>query len=285
MKNKLDEINKVVAVMAYGRAASGLWSSLLDGHPNILTTPDCFIMDFSDFWKKNQSLPLENLINAFIEKYEPIFDPKKKCKCHGDYRNCGDYLGWTRMGKNKDKSIHVNKDKFRSTMIELLKEHQPVSRRDFFAALHYSYTLCTKKQIDKPMIISFGLHICKPKCAEELLSDFPETLFLQTIRQPVDGLTSWLRHYQLDRGLAFNNVFSLLQMAFDGGKPLTKVKQYQWRAIKFEDIHTNPEETIDKVRKWLDIPWNDSLLKSTWNGMKWWNELCQSLTNSDTLCL
>ena len=46
----------------------------------------------------------------------------------------------------------------------------------------------------------------------------------------------------------------------------------KWRAVKLEDLHRNPRQTMEKVCGWLDLPWNDSLLKSTVNGLQWWNE-------------
>lgn len=273
MENKLKDINKIIAVMAYARAASGLWSSLLDGHPNILTTPDCFIMNFSDFWKESGQLQLDELITAFIDKYNPIFDAREPCKCHGPHRNCGEYLGWTSMGPERDKFIYVDKEKFRTDVKELLGSEFPVSRKKFFQALHLAYTKGTGREISWPVFISFGLHIgvSNETRIEELLSDFPDTYFLQTIRNPISGFASCCRHHDQEHGLNYKDAVFQVKLAFDGGKPLIAPSD-QWRAVRLEDIHSNPHETLKKVCSWLELPWNDSLLKSTWNGLQWWNE-------------
>ena len=271
MENKLKDINKIIAVMAYARAASGLWSSLLDGHPNILTTPDCFIMNFSDFWKESGQLQLDELITAFIDKYNPIFDAREPCKCHGPHRNCGEYLGWTSMGPERDKFIYVDKEKFRTDVKELLGSEFPVSRKKFFQALHLAYTKGTGREISWPVFISFGLHHGTVTKVEKLLEDFPDTLFLQPVRNPLSGFGSLLRHYNRSKGLNFKDPFFMIKsMLYDGN--IMAGKSEQWRAFRLEDIHSNPHETLKKVCSWLELPWNDSLLKSTWNGLQWWNE-------------
>ena len=50
---------KILAVLCYLRSGSGFMSSLLDGHPNIIT-PDDIIKDFYNFWDKYSSLDYEN---------------------------------------------------------------------------------------------------------------------------------------------------------------------------------------------------------------------------------
>ena len=271
MQNQLDEINKVVAVMAYARAASGLWSSLLDGHPNILTTPDCLLMTFYDFWEESDDLTLDDLISAFIDKYNIMFDAREPCKCHGPYRNCGEYLGWTSLGEKRDKFIYVDKEKFRVEMKELLGNQYPVQKKEFFKALQLVYTKSTRNEISRPVFISFGLHHGTPIKVQKLIHDFPDTLFLQPVRNPLSGFGSLLRHYNKSKGLNYKDPFFLMRsMLYDGN--IMGGSSDQWRAVRLEDIHTKPQETLEKVCEWLGLPWDDSLLKSTWNGMKWWNE-------------
>jgi len=269
---QLDKITKVVAVMAYARAASGLWSSLLDGHPNILTTPDCLLMTFYDFWKESGHLHLNELITAFFEKYNIMFDAREPCKCHGPHRNCGDYLGWTSMGADRSQFIYVDKEKFRIEMEKLLGKQYPVSRKLFFQALHLAYTKGTGKEISWPVIISFGLHVGNVEKTKKLLEDFPDTYFLQTVRNPINGFGSWIRHYDKEHKLNYKDPIFLFIMGLGGAEPLATNRPDLWKAVRLEDIHTQPKKTLEKVCSWLDLSWNDSLMKSTWNGIQWWNE-------------
>ena len=39
-----------------------------------------------------------------------------------------------------------------------------------------------------------------------------------------------------------------------------------------EDLHRAPEENLRKICNWIDLPWDEALLKSTINGKQWWSE-------------
>ena len=46
LNDEVAGIERVVAVMTYMRSGSGLMSSLLDNHPNVISTPDSVLTGF-----------------------------------------------------------------------------------------------------------------------------------------------------------------------------------------------------------------------------------------------
>ena len=71
-------VDRVICIMGYTASATCLMSSLFDSHPNVLTTPDNHLGAFQNFWGKHGNLPLNLLLDAFLDKYIIIFDAKKR---------------------------------------------------------------------------------------------------------------------------------------------------------------------------------------------------------------
>ena len=62
-------VNRIVCIMGYTKSATCLMSSLMDGHPNVLTTPDNVLGSFQDFWQKHGHLRLDQLLCAYLDFY------------------------------------------------------------------------------------------------------------------------------------------------------------------------------------------------------------------------
>ncbi|MBI4179211.1 sulfotransferase [bacterium] len=262
---------RVVAILTYTRAGSGLMASLLDSHPNILSTPDCLLMDFYEFWEEYGSESADQIIPAFMDHYAVIFDARAEIRSSRIPPGEGDYLNLTRLGESRSECLHVDQALFRRHLSQLLGASR-VSRRLFFQGIHTAYTRALGRTVTRPLI-QFSLHIPKPASVRKLLEDFPDTYFLQMVRHPLRGMAS---HFRL--ACRFNihteprRALKIIHAAFQGGVPVPAEFRDRWRAVRLEDVHTRPRETLEKICEWLDLPWNDILLKSTVNGKLWWNE-------------
>jgi hypothetical protein len=42
-------------------------------------------------------------------------------------------------------------------------------------------------------------------------------------------------------------------------------------AVRLEDLHLRPRDTVSELCRWLELRWDDRLLCSTFAGKKWWN--------------
>ena len=65
----------------------------------------------------------------------------------------------------------------------------------------------------------------------------------------------------------------LLDDMLSGGIPLVPGYASSSRAVKLEDLHSNPRKTMEKVCRWLGLKWDETLLKSTFDGIQWRGEL------------
>ncbi|MAG98377.1 MAG: hypothetical protein QF797_05405 [Alphaproteobacteria bacterium] len=98
------------------------------------------------------------------------------------------------------------------------------------------------------------------------------------MREPVQTLAShylgtgrseqW-RHLDLPRRLLCESLDFATPMAARG-KPGDEVWEgCESRAVRLEDLHTKPRETLEKVAAWVGIEWHENLLHSTFDGKLW----------------
>ena len=260
--------NRVICVMSYQSSASSLMTSLLDFHPNVISTPDDVIGGFHDFWNEMGHLNRDDLINKFIESYAMLFDARLK---NSGNVYSGEILGFTKLGPNRDEVLYVDREKFKNSMEKLIIKKNQVSRKLFFQSLHIAYAEALDRTINDPIIV-FGLHnTYAPERLQILLEDFKNVKFIQMVRNPVHVVASRFRWQSRIGNDVLRGFGRAIINASRGGvcDPLTPSSN--WRAIRMEDLHLNPNETLNKLCDWLELPWNESLLKSTVNGKKWWN--------------
>lgn len=267
-------LNRVVCIMTHIRSGTGLMSSLLDDHPNLLATPDCVLYGFYDcFWDDHAHLPASDLLSAFMERYAVIFDARDPCLCPRlNNEKIGEALNLTNLGPDQDQPIQVDRDIFTQSMMEIIGRENPVSRKLFFQAIHVAYAEAQGRKIKDPVIV-VGLHISHPWLVAGVLEDFPDAKFLQMIRHPIYGVGSHFRLYHRgDTVYAPIQAVGTLYWALYAGIPVPAENRANWRGIRLEDLHQRSRETMQALADWLGIAWNDSLLQSTCNGMKWWND-------------
>jgi hypothetical protein len=271
---RLDELEKLAAITFYGRSGSMFFQSLLDSHPNIIMIPGAYIMGFYDFWQgEGHSLNKENLINAFVYRYDVLFDVKSSRMIYGCGENAGINNNLEAMGENQDISLGVNKELFIKELKNALEGITIVSRKDFFKAIHlaYFYALGREYHSRRTPIIVFQLHTPSIPRASQILEDFPEATYFQVIREPIQAMGSHIAHYhdsgELDGDLL---IWILTQVLVGGGPIFEQCRNNSW-SVKLEHLHTCSKEILSSVCDVLGIPWDDILLQSTFDGYKWWN--------------
>ena len=260
------QLNRVVAIMTYGRSGSGLMYSLLDNHPNVVSTPDCVLTSFYDFWEEYGHLPAKELVPSFVDYYAGMFDAREGIKGPRGGPDFGEYAGFTRLGPEKNERLEVDKAAFGERLTQIIGEEHPVSRRLFFQGLHVAYAEALGREVQDPIIV-FGLHTPGSLSVQPLVDDFPDAVFLQMIRHPIRCLGALFRHHQVTGSGAPGRVGACSRRIF-----YPPVGGPRWKGVRLEDLHESPRETLEKICGWLDLPWDDSLLHSTITGMQWWNE-------------
>jgi hypothetical protein len=264
--------DRVLAIMAYGRAGSGLWASLFDSHPDVLTFPDCLLMDFFRFWERVGGRTAGHVHDAFVDHYSVAFDARQSNAAHISRFHVGQYLGLNALGDQRDQHLEVDRGLFAAALRARVDFDRQAARRTFFQAVHVAYAEALGRVVRDPIIV-FSLHVDLGTDARRLLDDFPATVFMQTLRDPVKGLGSWFRHFALTNALHPRTALDALDMALTHGRPTTVPEQKaRWFGVRLEDVHATPRETLERVCEWIGLPWHPTLMRSTVNGLKWWNE-------------
>ena len=273
------DLTTIVAVFTSGRSGTSLISSLLDGHPLVSATPDEVLMGFYVFWEAFGDLESEALIEAFIDQFATLFNGAelsknpKSMECHGDL------VGFTTMGENRDQTLSADVDVFRSSMREILPPEKTVMRRLFLQVLHVAYADAIGHRLEKGAVISIGLHTPSRPVVIALTDDFNDARLLHMVRDPIQTLGSHFHIFMTDierlkriKNLSPRIPLKVIRARFLSGCPALENVKFQSRAVRLEDLHRAPKKTMSAICGWLGIPWDDALLHSTFNGLKFWND-------------
>ncbi|HJO89239.1 MAG TPA: sulfotransferase [Alphaproteobacteria bacterium] len=272
------DLTTIVAIFTSGRSGTTLMASLLDSHPYIASTPDQILMGFYVFWEDFGDLESEALTEAFIVQFETLFNGVVHCKNPKSSQCGGEEDGFTTMGENRDQTLSADVDVFRASMKAMLAPGRTVTRRLFTQALHVAYADARGHRLEKGAIILLGLHGPSRYAATALSEDFENPCFLHMVRDPVQTLGSHFRHkYGRHKhggagGLNPRTPTMVVRNRYTSGRPGLENLKFQSRAVRLEDLHRAPKRTMSAVCGWLGIPWDETLLESTFNGLKFWND-------------
>jgi len=274
---KIENIKGIIAITTFGRAGSGLMSSLFDGHKNTLSFPDCYLKSYYRFWEINKKKTKKQIIKSFFYYYGIYFNSDNQANFlelenEGKILNkkllyLGKTNGFNNLGSKKNEKIKVNKKKFLFYLNKLLKNKQ-FNRKNFFLAIHLAYTHVYNPKIKKFYKIVFSLHSPSSEDLHKFLLDFPEAKFIQMIRNPVSSFTSAI-NATLRGGYFTKRVLNYYTYLFTHKFTLVKKNIFY---IKIEDLHNNPSKILKKLCNKLGLPFQNSLLTSTFNKKKWFNE-------------
>lgn len=266
LKEIANELNDILAINFYGRSGSLFLQSLFDGHPNTITTAGVFFHFLPDFYDQNSSLERKALIEKFSSSFAAIFDSRLPTWCGWTDNNLEEY-SLTRMGPERDQYLSLDKEKFLNAVEEIFNAHpDPLTRKMFFQTIHLAYHLGLSRKLpkDRNLLIVFPNHNLPPKQSLKFSQDFPRTKYILTIREPMATLDSLLKHAKEESAGAV-----LKHILLDG---TAKPGADNIRALKIEDLNQEPEKMTHKICLWLNIPWHESLLTSTFHGLTWWGD-------------
>ena len=263
-----------VAVQNYGRSGSTFLQSLLDGHPNILSTPNFYSRPFYEIWdKKIADLPDEEKQKAFIDAFPAWFDTG-----HVDQA-----AGLHRLGPDQNQIPHVDRERF-AELLATFFELNEMSRRNLFVGAHLAYGLCLDRELASELWVLFPIHGRPKPVAQAFLEDFPGAKFIYTVREPISNFSSSIAHIRSSHAdYKFHPIEFTLRIQFcrdpGVGKELFVDRPYfehlsatdQVKGIRLEDLHARPKDVMAATIGWLGLTWHNCLLESTFDGKKWWN--------------
>jgi hypothetical protein len=243
-------MDRLVAILSWGRSGSLLLSSYLDGHEDVITLPELCGWKLYEFFDRYQALPLHDKLLAY-----PEYDRFLITFFEGPFAI---------SPMNYFAAVHAILafyDKWPANFRE--------SRRGFFLLTHIAYDLALDRSpaaSSRPFIV-YAQHLENSVTAKYLVEDFPQTKFVHAIRDPI---TTCDRTFQYFFGtLPDKNIllpYSVLDSLTRDDRPQPGMES-RTQAVRLEDLHRDPAETIRDLSDWLGLRYRATLLESTFNGI------------------
>jgi hypothetical protein len=242
-------MQRVVAILAWGRSGSVLLGSYFDGHEDVILLPEICGWRLFQFFDRYSSLPLLEKLLAY-----PVFDPSVTRFFEGDFAiSPAMYYA----------AVQAIVEFYRESPQEFLN-----SRRAFFLFVHIAYNLALgRKPANSNPLIVYSQHDWDNVGAKHLVDDFPQAKFVQTVRDPISSCDRSF-HALLD-ALPEHHIqlpYSVLDFLTRYDKPQTGMET-RTRAVRFEDMHCDLARTMRDLSDWLGLSYQPILLESTFNGI------------------
>jgi hypothetical protein len=242
-------MDRVVAILSWGRSGSLLLASYLDGHEDVISLPELCSWKLYEFFDRYQSLPLGDKLLAY-----PAYEP-----------------GYTRFFEG---AFAISSVQYYAAVQAILEFYRTwpsdfrESRRAFFLFVHIAYDLALGRSPATPHpLIVYAQHLPDTVTATHLVEDFPETKFVHAIRDPITTCDRTF-HYFLDALVDRHNVlpYSVLDSLTGDDRPQSGMES-RTRAIRLEDLHSDTAETMLHLSDWLGLSYRATLIESTFNGI------------------
>jgi len=284
----------IVALYGFGRSGSLFLHSLFDGHPDISTLPGYFFKG----WFNEKTWPLlqphytednwrEKLALDICNYFEPQFDANSKKNVIGKPNDHAAWfaqnLGFTQLGNDRSEVLDLDQDKFKNSLIELLKSYSTINSKVCFEliheAFHDAYRETTNQDYEDKTIF---YHLHNPNYYERASFNYyyPHNKSLFIVRHPIKMLESWISYEinQIPEILAVNASFEdnneIIKILQSSNKisyslqyfinPLNSMGIV--KGVKLEDIKNDPQKTLNKICKWIGIKNDPTLYKSEFMG-------------------
>jgi len=273
---------KIIALQNYGPSGTTLMHSLLDNHTRIVSLPWLYGLPLYFIWDNNvlsNDITLKNLRDVISKYIGVLFDPSLE---NGD-------PSLFRMGKDEDVVIRVDKNIFFNYFEEYFNSVENFKRRDFIIGIYVSFNKVYGNNFDENSYISFPIHDQPKQHAKYLIEDFKDVKFLHLVRNPTQTIGSLIKHinfnqqkFSLFKSILLCSISHIvLEEREHWEEGFTKLygktpyfedsNDVETRYIKLEDIHLKNDLIMNRICKWLSIPFEKSLTESTFMGYLWHN--------------
>ena len=171
-------MDRIAAILMWGRSGSLLLASYLDGHDDVIMLPESSGQRLYEFFECYQSLSLRDKLIGYAaieDSYPRFFE--------------GDFAISPQQYYAAVEAILEVCGKFPPDFLE--------SRRAFFLFVHIAYNLALGRRpaSSRPLIV-YAQHVWDDAMATHLVEDFPQAKFVHTIRDPISSCDGTF-HYHL----------------------------------------------------------------------------------------
>jgi len=241
-------MDRVVAIVMWGRSGSILLASYFDGHEDVITLPESDGYLLQEFFERYEPLPFRDKLLAYA-----VYEPSYTRFFAGDFA-----ISRTQYYAAVQAILEFS-DGWPAEFLE--------SRRAFFLFVHIAYQLALGRRpgSSRPLIV-YAQHFWDSTLARRLVEDFPEAKFIHTIRDPISACDSFFHNHvnAVERFILLP--FSALNSLANKDQPQPGVEA-RTRTVRFEDLHSYTADTMRGLADWLELDYQPSLLESTFNGI------------------
>jgi hypothetical protein len=246
-------MDRVVAIVMWGRSGSLLLSSYIDGHDDVIMLPELCGWKLYEFFERYRSLPLRDKLIAY-----PVFESYVTRLFEGDFA-ISPALYYAAV-----QAILEFYNKWPPEFLE--------SRRAFFLFVHIAYNLALgRRPASANPLIVYAQHARDDVVAEHLVEDFPQAKFVHTVRDPISTCNGMFQFIFSTVSEKFPQTYSeaphgALFCLVNKDRPHLGMES-RTRTIRFEDLHSDTLEGVRELCDWLGLPYQATLLDSTFNGI------------------
>lgn len=268
-------LNRVVSIYCYGRSGTHFFKSLLDGHPKIILT----MLNGMKIFKLWDSLVQQRGEKVFREALEEvvtqIFDVFQEFFNEGEEYYETRLNGMCNMGDDRNEIFTIDKDRFQEKFTSIVNASESMNQKLFYQAVQLAAAYGIGYEYDFrtgiPIIAEGGIHFSMSvEATEKFLQVFPYTILLHMVRQPVQAFASSLKYLIKSKQATIDNLTANL-IAIFADIPMKEEWIDRTRIVKLEELHLKPKEVLQAFCDFMDIEWSETLLQSTFGGIKWWN--------------
>lgn len=267
---------KLVALSLFiSGAGTKLIQSQIGNSKQVMTLPSYPLLYFYSHWeiwiKKHSKLTISKIFKLLMFH-------------HGSVINSSKILGFNglnNLGKNKNKSIKVSKNKFKYFFQKYLKNKE-ISSKNVLIAIHYAFHKARGKSFKEIKYILFHIHNYE-YYKKYLIRDFPNSKLILITRNPLENF--WRRAFtnseiekkrydytdkEYLKNFTYLNLLKQIFLDIDhiDNSTINKTKNI---LFKFEDLKEKNLLTIKKVYKFLGIKFNKNYLMPKFLGLQWWS--------------
>ncbi len=265
---------KVVALLHFGRSGTGLLHSLIDGHPEISALPSIYLRGYfnAGVWDRISADGWRGLPERFVDEFAVLFDarsPKPTPGKLGEDSVClGQKEGMANVGDDRDEALVLDRDKFCSEALRLMKGRGKIDPGSFLLIAHAALEKVMSSGTEKHTVF-YHIHNPNDFALLNFMRYVSDTRLMIMVREPVQSCESWIRE-EFQNSDYSSIVHKIITMLFAIDQPAFRMQDSV--GIRLEDLKNRPEETIRSLCTWLGIEETESLYQMTALGRKWWGD-------------
>jgi tetratricopeptide (TPR) repeat protein len=271
-------LEKVVALLHFGRSGTGLLHSLIDSHPEISTLPSVYLRGYFNegVWEKLSSDGWQGLAERFCHEFAVLFDARTPKPIPSRLGEASYYIGknegMTCVGEDRDQFLSLNKDLFCQVVLRLIEGLETIDPMSFLLIVHKAFEeltgLSKVRGTDKSLCF-YHIHNPDHYAMANFLRYNPLAHLLMTVREPIQNCESVIQ-----KSFHANDydkcALGLIELLF--GIDQIPFRMQNSVGIRLEDLKNNPEETLRALCVWMDVDYSTSLNRMTAQGKKWWGD-------------